>query len=90
MSATPETQYPTAITADVPNLAHSRVADGATSQIARVGAGKGDDQNWRAAVGRRLTECEEQLQRLESARAYLTHMLMCPSDHPADRRCGCR
>lgn len=53
-------------------------------EIATLLAGGTADRDWRAAVGRRLASCDEQLARLASARAYLEHMLTCPSDHPVD------
>jgi DNA-binding transcriptional MerR regulator len=47
-------------------------------------AGRTDDTDWRTAVENRIAACDEQLARLNAARATLSHMLRCPSDHPAD------
>ncbi|WBB61904.1 MerR family transcriptional regulator [Streptomyces sp. WMMC500] len=53
-------------------------------EIAALLAGGTADRDWRTAVGQRLAVCDEQLARLTSARAYLAHMLTCPSEHPVD------
>ncbi|NGO10267.1 MerR family transcriptional regulator [Streptomyces sp. HC44] len=54
-------------------------------EISALLAGSGNDRDWRTAVRARVTECEEQLARLTAARAYLAHLLSCPSDHPTDQ-----
>ncbi|MEV0219537.1 MerR family transcriptional regulator [Streptomyces sp. NPDC050704] len=51
-------------------------------EISALLDGTSKDQDWRTAVGARVDECEAQLARLTAARAYLTHLLSCPSDHP--------
>ncbi|MGP4007560.1 hypothetical protein [Streptomyces sp. 4N124] len=54
-------------------------------EISALLAGTGKDGDWRTAVKGRGTECEAQLARLTAARAYLAHLLDCPSDHPTDQ-----
>ncbi|MFI9169289.1 MerR family DNA-binding protein [Streptomyces lincolnensis] len=54
-------------------------------EISALLDGTGKDQDWRTAVGARVAECEAQLARLTAARAYLTHLLSCPNDHPTDQ-----
>ncbi|MFI0451377.1 MerR family transcriptional regulator [Actinomadura sp. 6N118] len=53
-------------------------------EIGALLAGSTRDGDWRAAVRQRVAACDDQLARLTAARAYLSHMLECPSDHPAD------
>ncbi|MFG2004397.1 MerR family transcriptional regulator [Spirillospora sp. NPDC048911] len=60
----------------------------AAMSLDEIGAfltGRTDDTTWRAAVESRIAACDEQLARLNAARATLAHMLRCPNDHPADR-----
>jgi DNA-binding transcriptional MerR regulator len=54
-------------------------------EIGAVLAGNTRDQNWREAVHGRIARCDQQLARLTSARSYLSHLLDCPSDHPAEQ-----
>ncbi|MFC6885654.1 MULTISPECIES: MerR family transcriptional regulator [Actinomadura] len=54
-------------------------------EIAAVLAGGGEGRDWRATVQGRVRAVEAQIDRLNEAKAYLEHLLTCPSDHPADR-----
>jgi MerR family transcriptional regulator, copper efflux regulator len=54
-------------------------------EIRTILTGGTRDRDWREAVRDRIAICDDQLDRLTSARGYLSHMLECPSDHPADR-----
>jgi DNA-binding transcriptional MerR regulator len=53
-------------------------------EIGALLAGSTCDGDWRAAVRHRIAVCDDQLARVTAARAYLSHMLECPSDHPTD------
>jgi DNA-binding transcriptional MerR regulator len=53
-------------------------------EIGALLAGSTRNGGWRAAVRQRIAVCDERLARLTTARAYLSHMLECPSDHPVD------
>ncbi|MFG3260005.1 MerR family transcriptional regulator [Streptomyces sp. NPDC048172] len=54
-------------------------------EIAALLEGGTDDQDWRAVVRGRVARCDAQLEGLRSARAYLVHLLDCPSDHPVEQ-----
>ncbi|GAA4671452.1 hypothetical protein Prum_074310 [Phytohabitans rumicis] len=54
-------------------------------EIRVVLAGGDQTQGWREAVQGRLQACDEQLARLSSARAYLAHVLECPSEDPVQQ-----
>ncbi|MEU6582433.1 MerR family transcriptional regulator [Nocardia sp. NPDC046763] len=53
-------------------------------EIATVLAGSSSDRDWRDAVRARVAVCDEQLARITAARDYLSHLIECPNDHPAD------
>ncbi|MFJ9370297.1 MerR family transcriptional regulator [Nocardia sp. NPDC101769] len=53
-------------------------------EIATVLAGSTGGRDWRDAVRARVAACDEQLARITAARDYLSHLLECPNDHPAD------
>lgn len=55
-------------------------------EIRTVLSGDSHSGGWQEAVRARLASCEEQLVRLQSARAYLAHALTCPRENPVD---GC-
>lgn len=53
-------------------------------EIGALLTGSTQDRDWRSVVRRRIATCDEQLERLATARAHLAHMLECPSEHPVD------
>jgi MerR family transcriptional regulator, copper efflux regulator len=55
-------------------------------QIAQVLRGRDDEQDWHDVLRARIRSIEDQIGRLERARANLEHLVTCPSDHP-DREC---
>jgi DNA-binding transcriptional MerR regulator len=54
-------------------------------EISALLAASGKDRDWRTVVQARVDECEDQLARLTTARAYLAHLLSRPSGHPTDQ-----
>jgi DNA-binding transcriptional MerR regulator len=53
-------------------------------EIQAILDGDTDQGDWHDAVQSRLDAIDRQRARLETARGYLTHIISCPSDHPAD------
>ncbi|HEX2285387.1 MAG TPA: MerR family transcriptional regulator, partial [Mycobacterium sp.] len=51
-------------------------------QTAIVTSGDSDNETWQCAVHDQITRLDEQCARLQSARAYLAHLLTCTSDDP--------
>ena len=45
-----------------------------------------ESETWRAAVREQISEFEDLITRAQTAKAFLTHALMCPEDHPV-RNC---
>jgi DNA-binding transcriptional MerR regulator len=53
-------------------------------EITAVLAGRTEAGHWRDTVRGRMTAIDDQIDRLNQAKAYLAHYLGCPRDHPAD------